>query len=164
MAALVLPVYEHQQRWRPWEQNLGTLHWTADEIDDLEIQELASYELYVVGMSEGHADVFTAESENDRPDCETLVLPSAEELVRNMAYVFDDEEIQLRTDCLSSAVTQDTVMMAKRGGIMTHDGQLASRIGAVDCGKVVSRTVGKFKRKRVQDDGEITATFSAESK
>jgi len=158
----------------------------ADDDDDLEIQELVVDDLHVVDMLGGHADVVNEvtvlESGTDRSDnlmSESLDLPTAEEVVLDNAYVFEDPvssaepEIELCTDYATSGVSHASGRKAKVGGKVKKQGTKAGgRIGAagstssvvVDPGDVVSQTVRKWERKQVQIktlEGEFTVTVWA---
>jgi len=158
----------------------------GDEDDDLEIQELVVDDLHVVDMLGGHADVVNEvtvlESGTDRPDnlmSESLDLPTAEEVVLDSAYVFDDPvssaepEIELCTDYATSGASQGAGRKAKVGGKVKKQGaKSGGRMGAaggtsgivVDSGDAVSQTVRKWERKQVQIktlEGEFTVTVWA---
>ena len=169
------------------DDTIGSAPRIADDDDDLEIQELVVDDIHVVDMLGGHADVVNEvtvlESGDDRPDHhiigESLDLPTAEEVVLDSAYVFEDPvtstepDIELCTDYPSSGVLQGPGRKPKIGGkIKKQGGKVASRVGAaggtssgaVDSGDVVSRAVRKWERKQVQIktlEGEFTVTVWA---
>ena len=164
---------------------LGCAPRIEDEDDDLEIQELVVDDLQVVDMLGGHADVVNEvtvlESGSDRPDhimSESFDLPTAEEVVLDSAYVFEDTvssvepEIELCTDYLPG-ISQGAGRKAKVGGkLKKQGGKIAGRVvaaggtssGAGDSGDIVPRTVRKWERKQVQIktlEGEFTVTVWA---
>jgi len=158
----------------------------ADEDDDLEIQELVVDDLHVVDMLGGHADVVNEvtvlESGADRSDNlmgESLDLPTAEEVVLDSSYVFDDpvssaeQEIELCADYATSGVPQVAGRKTKVGGKVKKQGAKAvGRVGAaagsagviVDSVDAASQPARKWERKQVQIktlEGEFTVTVWA---
>jgi len=158
----------------------------ADEDDDLEIQELVVDDLHVVDMLGGHADVVNEvtvlESGADRSDNlmgESLDLPTAEEVVLDSSYVFDDPvssaepEIELCADYATSGVPQVAGRKTKVGGKVKKQGAKAvGRVGAaagsagviVDSVDAASQPARKWERKQVQIktlEGEFTVTVWA---
>jgi len=158
----------------------------TDEDDDLEIQELVVDDLHVVDMLGGHADVVNEvtvlESGADRSDnlmSESLDLPTAEEVVLDSAYAFDDPassaepDIELCTDYATSGASQGSGRKTKVGGKVRKQGAKGGgRLGAaggtsavvVDSGDVASQAVRKWERKQVQIktlEGEFTVTVWA---
>jgi len=149
----------------------------TDEDHNLEIQELVVDDLHVVDMLAGHSDVVNEvtvlESSCDRPD--SLDLPTAQELVVDNTYMFDDAvssaepEFELCTDYASTGISHGAGRKTKVGGKMKKQGgKAASRMGgsAGDpvTAEVVPRTVRKWERKQVQIktlEGEFTVTVWA---
>jgi len=152
----------------------------TDDDHNLEIQELVVDQLHVVDMLGGHADVVNEvtvlESSSDRPD--SLDLPTAEELVVDSAYMFEDAvssaepEFELCTDYASTGISQGAGRKTKVGGKMKKQGsKAASRVGGASSSagdavtaEVVPRTVRKWERKQVQIktlEGEFTVTVWA---